>query len=509
MIFRSILWETDDVNIDTLEAPAFFTDLNLDQVIDGIAAGKEDYHLRPFFYAPLHSVQAISYRHEIMKELENPHLLEKIRVFSQQMRAMREHLAQSDKLYYKYQKERWFLDAVEIYCDAVNDLAHDLATTDLNARGFVAFREYLANYANSEGFLSLLSDTKSLQEDLSTVKYCLLIQGNRIRVRGYQSETDYSKEVEETFKKFKQGAVKDYRVTFPDWPEMNHVEARVLELVAELYPGVFSTLDTYYVKHHDYLDKTLESFDREVQVYIAYLEYMAPLKDAGLAFCYPKMSTESKEVYDYGGFDLALAYKLTGENVTVVCNDFYLKGPERILVVTGPNQGGKTTFARTFGQIHYLASLGCPVPGSQAQLFLFDRIFTHFEKEETLKNLSGKLQDDLTRIYDILNRATSNSIIIMNEIFSSTALKDALFLGIKVLEKIAALDALCVCVTFIDEWASLNEKTVSMVSTVVPDNPAVRTYKILRRPADGLSYAISLAEKYGLTYERLKERIRS
>jgi DNA mismatch repair protein MutS len=121
--------------------------------------------------------------------------------------------------------------------------------------------------------------------------------------------------------------------------------------------------------------------------------------------------------------------------------------------------------------------------------------------------MGGKPEGDLIRIGAILRAATPGSIVILNEIFTSTTVHDARFLGTKLLTKVMRLDALCVCVTFVDELASLGEQVVSMMSTIVPGNPAERTYKVVRKPADGLAYALALAEKYDLTYERLHDRL--
>ncbi len=509
MTFQSILFERAEDRSDRYDAPAFFADLNLDQVISAITAGRDEYDLKPFFYQYLHTVNGVEYRHEIMRDLENTPLFGHVKSFAQKIRAMSQHLTQAQKLYYKYQKEAWFLDAVDIYCDAVNSLAKDLSTVDLKSRGMAALRAYLTAYISSPRFKSLFADTKRLKADLSAVRYCVLIRGSGIRVRKYESETDYGAEVEATFAKFKQGAVSDYETKFSSAPDMNQVEAKILDYVARLYPDIFRNLDDYCVANHDYPDDTIAVFDREIQFYIAWLEYTARFKNVGLEFCYPRVSGTCKEVYDCEGFDLALADKLISENESVVCNDFHLKGPERVMVVSGPNQGGKTTFARMFGQLHYLASLGCPVPGREAQLLLCDRLFTHFEREENITNLRGKLQDDLIRVHDILNQATSSSIIIMNEIFTSTTLQDAVFLSKKIMEKIVALDTVCVWVTFIDEMAFFSEQTASMVSGVRPENPALRTYKIIRRPADGLAYAMAIAEKYQLTYDWIKKRVKA
>ena len=486
-LFHSILFDRPAATAQHAD-PAMFGDLNLDQIFAAVAAGRDSYDLAPFFRIPLHDAAAVQYRHEVQRDLADEALRAAVADFGARMRDMRKHLAQAKKLRSKYQKERWFLDAAGIYCRAVATLTDALAGMELGSSGFIAFRDYLQGYAKSAAFTGLADDVDRVTGALAGVRYCVTIKGSKVRVARYEGEADYSEQVRQTFAKFARAPAKDYRVGFREWPDMDHVEARILALVARLFPDVFA-------------------FDREVQFYAAYADFIAPMKAAGLDFCYPAVSTGSKEVSARDTFDLALAARLMPRAAAVVRNDFQLTGPERIVVVTGPNHGGKTTFARAFGQLHYLASLGYPVPASRASLFLPDRVFTHFEREEDLATLRGKLEDELVRIREVLEQATGNSVVVMNESFASTTLRDALLVGERVLTQMTGLGLLGVYVTFVDELASLNQACVSMVGAVIPDNPAERTYKIVRRPADGLAYAAAIAGKYGLGYAQLTERL--
>jgi DNA mismatch repair protein MutS len=509
--FKSLLSEDAAEPATSGEGPdqVFMADLNLDQVIRDVAGDREEGALIVRLLSQPADPGTVRYRHEVFRDLEDPGLLRAARQFAERMRRVRVHLDQLTKMYSAEQRMGWFLDAAGVYCEAVRELAAELASAPLASRGLQAFRDYLAAYVSAAGFAELASDTAARQADLAQVMYQVRIKGLRVEVSRYDGEPDYSAEIEKTFERFQQGAVKDYRVRYRTWPGMTHVGAQIAALVARLFSDEFTALGEFCRRHAGFTDASVGQFYRELQFYLAYLDYIGPLRSARLDFCYPELSSGSKEIFARDAFDLALAARLVPQGTAVVSNEFHLSGRERVIVVSGPNQGGKTTFARTFGQLHHLARTGCPVPGSAARLFVYDQIFTHFEREEDLSDLTGKLENDLLRIQKALLSATPRSIVIMNEIFTSTTVSDARFLGEKVLAKVIELDLLCVYVTFVDELASIAPSVVSMASTIVPENPAERTYKVVRKPADGLAYALAIADKHRVTYGQLRERLTS
>jgi hypothetical protein len=509
MSFGSVLFSDSEGAPAGGGAPDHFGDLNLDQVVAPMVAQRAPYDLLAFFHAPLHDVDAVRYRQAACRDLEDDRVRKAVDGFTEGMVVMRRRRSHALQLRHRNHRFRWFREAVRVYCDTVLALRDELAGADLGSEAFTALRGYLTDYTAAADFTAMADDGAALDEELASVRYTVQINSGRVTVRLYDGGDDYRHDVEATFSKFERGEVKDRRVEYSPFSDLNHVEAQVLELVAELFPGPFGRLAEYCTTHRDFIAPRIARFDREVQFYLAWLDFIAPIRSSGLRFCYPEVSTTSKETRVVGSFDVALAAKLTRQGSEVVPNDFELTGAERILVVTGPNQGGKTTFARMFGQLHYLAALGLPIPGETVRLSIPDQIFTHFEREEQIETLRGKLADELVRVRDMFDRATGDSVFVINEGFSSTSLADAVFVGGEVVKRMIDRDLLGVYVTFVDELASLGEATVSMVATVDPDDPAKRTLRLVRQPADGLAYAAAIAGKYGVSYRRLKARITS
>ena len=151
--FGSILF--DDVQETRAELPAFFADLNLDQVVDVIVGLHDDYNLTPFFHTPLDRRRIVGYRHEVFRDLEKDALRAAVDEFAAAMRKVRAYLALVKKQPYVHEKQRWFLDAAATYCGLIRRFADAVAGIEVSSRGFRRFRDYLAGYGASSVFASL------------------------------------------------------------------------------------------------------------------------------------------------------------------------------------------------------------------------------------------------------------------------------------------------------------------------------------------------------------------
>ncbi|MHB1800954.1 MAG: MutS-related protein [Actinomycetes bacterium] len=489
------------------EAAETLRDLNLDQLIDSIIDGWQPYELVDLFRQRLSSVDTVEYRQEVFADLGSPAVLEPVEHFTRQMRDMRISLARAGEMFSDVQRQRWVLDAILRYVAAVQELADGLGSAPVRSRGVRSVAAFLSGYVASAPFTTLAEQATEIERELAAITYCVQVAGSRVWVSLYGGQQDYAAEVLETFARFRQAPARSYLVEWRTWPHLDHVESGVVERVQRLTPEPFARLARFVEEQRGYLDPVLAAFEREIQFYVAYLHFLRPLRAAGVSFCTPRVTEAPGELRVTRTVDLALASALVARGAGVVTNDVRLLGAERIIVVTGPNQAGKTTFARTFGQLHHLAALGCPVPGEEARIPLCDRVFTHFIRQDALGQVSGTLEDEVIRIYGVLRHATARSVIVANEMFGSTSLSDAVMLGTDVLRRILGIGAAGVCVTFIDELAGLDERIVSMASTVRPEDPTQRTFQVVRRPADGLAYAVAIADRYGLSYERVRVRV--
>lgn len=496
------LQETHHIDKD----PAYFGDLAIDYILDAVTKEFEAYDLRPLYRYIPHQQEVIAYRQAVLNDLSTEPISRPVATFAAAMIRVRALKEFSTKCFNKYQVAAYILAAINDYCASIRVLDSALAACKPNSEGIQTVATAIHDYVLSPAFDELTRESSHHRNALNTIRYTVLIHEGSVTVREFVEEPDYNSTIAAFFARFQQSDDASRNEPAKTDLYMGNVQGRILDGVAQLNPEVFAAFTSFIERHANFIEPILARFEREVQFYLAWLAFTDRLAGTGLEFSLPHL------IMDYGigaqaGFDLALAEKLRAEDKKIVTNDFYLDGTERIFVVSGPNQGGKTTFARMLGQMHYFGNLGLPVPGHEVRLKFFDRIFTHFEREEALTALHGKLYDDLTRIHAILEAATADSLIILNEIFNSTALKDALFLADEILRRIIKLGALAVCVTFMDELATLGPETVSVTSMVEPDNPAKRSFRVVRRQADGLAYALSIAKKYGVTYERLKERL--
>jgi DNA mismatch repair ATPase MutS len=206
-----------------------------------------------------------------------------------------------------------------------------------------------------------------------------------------------------------------------------------------------------------------------------------------------------------------------------VLNDVRLDDSGRLYILTGPNQGGKTTFTQGLGVLQVLGQAGLFVPARSATLSPVDLVESHFPSEETGRLESGRLAEEARRLSAMFDRITDRSLVLLNETLSSTSPGEGLYLAEDVVKGLRLSGARGVFTTHLHELAERVEalngeveggsKIGSLVAGVGaaperPDGETRRTFDIRPGPPMGKSYARDIAERFEISFRKIRRRLK-
>ena len=479
--------------------PSFFLDLNLDQIIQRIDIlwGRK---VAPFYYYLPADKASEDYRREVMADVKDNGLYEILCSFVKDMELWREAAAKKEAVHMELQQLVWHVWEAGAYCRAFTVLSQALEPLQLSSRGFLAFRSYLKQYISSESFREMRAEAESVLEKFDSIHLVLSCENGRLSVSQGEVDAAYDCFLEESFPE----QSKKMRNPFGMDADLTELEQELMKLVGRQRPEVFKGVELFCRNYPKYARDALLQFAEEIEYYLSFYCFRQEMEGYGYAFCAPTVS-ESGELSAEGLYDLALACVSCGGQREVVSNDMYYGAEERFFVLTGPNQGGKTTFARSLGQLVYFSKMGLDVPARKADMCYFTGILTHFSVEESLETGRGKLKEELVRLAPMMDTAYTGAFVVINELFTTAANYDACIMGKRVLEHFLSQGCRGIYVTHLKELSDAHPRIVSLRAML--DERGVQNFRIERRAAQDSLSAVNLVNKHRLTYEQLKERL--
>jgi DNA mismatch repair ATPase MutS len=168
---------------------------------------------------------------------------------------------------------------------------------------------------------------------------------------------------------------------------------------------------------NDHILSFFKQLRTELAFYIGCLNLHERLTQMGEAECFPvPVAARERRQSFVGLYDVCLALSMGRR---VVHNDLNADG-KGLVVITGANQGGKSTFLRGIGVAQLMMQCGMFVPAESFRASVRTGVFTHYKREEDATMKSGKLDEELGRMSGIVDKLTPNSLMLFNESFAAT-----------------------------------------------------------------------------------------
>lgn len=269
-------------------------------------------------------------------------------------------------------------------------------------------------------------------------------------------------------------------------------------------------VQSYVLENTDFLLNLMP----EIEFLVKGTALLRSLNEKGLSLCRPEILSDTPTFRAYGLYNPCVAMKVEDEIIT---NDLEFDPSDAMIyVLTGPNRGGKSVITCAMGLAQAMLQLGMFVPAKQASISIADGIFTHFPTgaDDTIDK--GRLGEECARLRDIFEEVTDRSLVLLDESLSSTGSFEASYIAAEVLAGLSRVGCRCLFSTHLHELAAeidnVNARTapdggVKIDTLVAGIEEGKRSFKIKRMKPDGKSYARDIADKYGLSYETIIERL--
>ena len=200
----------------------------------------------------------------------------------------------------------------------------------------------------------------------------------------------------------------------------------------------------------DHILSFFQMLRTELAFYIGCLNLHAHLAHMRERTCFPAPTAIGGRKLAFSGlYDIALALSTERK---VIDNDLNADGSD-LLVITGANTGGKSTFLRSIGLAHLMLQSGMFVAARSFSSEVCSGLFTHFRREEDQTMESGKWDEELSRMSDIVDRLKPDAILLLNESFSSTNQREGAEIAGQIVRALLEKDVKVLFVTHLSHFA--------------------------------------------------------
>ena len=303
----------------------------------------------------------------------------------------------------------------------------------------------------------------------------------------------------------------------------NDLEAPLFRELKEINAEYIGHLDTAIRAYFKKSTEDILTFESQMSFYIGAKKIVEAVRARGLEMCRPKyLPMEERKMNAKGIFDLSFYIQMVGSDPMaslkdkIITNDCRFDDDGRFFVLTGANNGGKTTYTRAIGIIQVFAQAGIYVPCTECEISPVDYIYTHFPKEEEVGLNTSRFTQECKQFKETVDTATRHSLLLLNESIQSTTPTECVYIATELTKIFRCVGVRGIYATHLLELAKslgkLNEevegdtKLVSIVTTVDTTADNRRLYRIERAEPQEFGYARTIYEKFGVSFEEVKRR---